>query len=244
MPIEWYYLYDKLNEIGDLTDSKFGNIRNYIKSTVTEKLSIVKTVVIVKYITKNAELKNALIMQHLKTIIISYNDFNMHSALLYSLILDFGEISAVAPDKVDKMKLNYCNSLKDLLLALADTIETEMKILENAFYSDETIKNDIHDMKVSIKNYAESNDDYDRTLVEFGVISVLVDLIKGYEIHSDIKKMYLEYKVEVDELFASADNVFKEYSVEKYDADSGVSFKNFMNGEPKFNIKTGELVSS
>ena len=59
----------------------------------------------------------------------------------------------------------------------------------------------------------------------------------------DIKESYMQYKLKIDELFAAADNVFKKYSAEKYDAASGVAFNDFMKNEPKFNVETGELIS-
>ena len=126
---------------------------------------------------------------------------------------------------------------------LKDEIEPNVALLDNAFYSDETIKTDIHELKVTIKNYADSDDENDKLFVEFGLIPILADLIKAYENHADIKKMYTDFKSDIDELFASADNIFKKYSIENYDAASGISFNDFMKNEPKFNIKTGELIS-
>ena len=93
-----------------------------------------------------------------------------------------------------------------------------------------------------IKDYTDSDDENDKLFVEFGLIPILAELIKEYENHANIKKMYTDFKSDIDEIFASTDNVFKKYSAEKYDAASGISFNNFMKKEPKFNIDSGELV--
>ena len=99
-------------------------------------------------------------------------------------------------------------------------------------------------MKVTIKNFADSDSDDDKLFVDLGLIPILADLIKAYENHADIKKMYINAKADIDELFADSDNVFKKYSAEKYDAASGISFNDFMKSQPKFNIDSGELIES
>ena len=236
-------VYGKLDEVAELTADKFNNIRNYIKSDVNFKLSVAETVVILKYINNGAVSRNIILSQRLKDIVVNYADFDMYSVMLYQLMLDFKELSAVAPDKIDEMKPQYITPLKNVILTLKRDMDSDIEFLDGAFYSDETIKNDIRDMKLSIKNYAESDAETDKLLVEFGVIDVIADLIAAYENHAEIKESYVQYKLKIDELFAAADNVFKKYSAEKYDAASGVAFDNFMKNEPKFNIKTGELVS-
>ena len=179
---------------------------------------------------------------HLKDILIKYADFKMYTALLYDLLFDFKELSVVAPDVADSKKAAYVDVLKIPILTLKDEIESEIAILDAAFYSDETIKNDIHDLKLTIKNLAESDDENDKLFVEFNLIDVLVGLINAYENHAEIKELYLHYKTEIGELFADSSNVFKKYSAEKYDADSGISFNDFMKLEPKLNIDSGELI--
>ena len=236
-------LYGKLHEIEDLTGDKFNNIRNYITSNLNIQLSIAETVIILKYINNGAVSRNAILSHHLKDIIVNYFDFDMYSYMLYQLMLDFNELSAVAPDKIAEMKPQYITTLQNAILKLKRDIEFDINVLDGAFYSDETIKNDIRDMKLSIKNYAESDDENDKLLVEFGVIEVVADLITAYEVHAEVKESYVQYKLRIDELFAAADNIFKKYSVEKYDAASGVAFDDFMKNEPKFNVETGELIS-
>lgn len=235
-------LYDKLKEVKELTGGKFTNINNYINVTLNTDLSAALTVEIQRYIVKDANSKNLLLSMHLKDILIKFGDFKMYSALLYDLLFDFKELSAVAPDVAADKKAAYIDVLKIPLLALKDEIESEFAILNRGFYSDETIKNDIHDLKLTIKNLTESGDESDKLFVEFDLIDVLIDLIKAYENHAEIKELYIQYKPEIDEWIASADNVFKKYSVEKYDAASGISFDEFMKLEPKFNIVSGELI--
>jgi len=125
---------------------------------------------------------------------------------------------------------------------LKDEIESAVDIVDKGFYTDETIKTDIHELKVTIKNFADSDSDDDKLFVEFGLIPILADLIKAYENHAETKKMYIKVKADIDELFADSDNVFKKYSAENYDADSGVAFDDYMKSQPTFNVDTGELM--
>lgn len=231
-------LYYKLNEINELTGGNFTNIKNYIDIKLNTDLVIALTVENQKYIIKDANADNLSLSLLLKEIISDYLNLEMYTALLYDLVFDFKKLSAV-----DNKKLHYFNSLKKVIAVLKSDIENNIELIDGKFYSDETIKNDIHELKVTIKNYADSGDETDKLFVEFGLIPILYDLIKAYENHAKIKEMYIDYKVKIDELFESADNVFKKYSVDKYDAASGISFNNFMKSEPKFNINTGELIS-
>lgn len=234
-------LYEKLKEIKDLTGDKYNNISNYINVTLNTELVVALTVENQRYIVKDANAENLSLSLILKEIISDYLNLNMYTALFYDLIFDFKKLSAVSDD-VDNMKLHYFNSLKKAINVLKSDIEKNVELIDGKFYSDETIINAIHELKITIKNYAESGDENDKSFVEFGLIPVLYDLIKAYENHAEIKELYMQYKADIDELIASADNVFKKYSAEKYDAASGVSFDEFMNLEPKFNIDTGELI--
>lgn len=234
-------LYEKLKEIKDLTGDKYNNISNYINVTLNTELVVALTVENQRYIVKDANAENLSLSLILKEIISDYLNLNMYTALFYDLIFDFKKLSAVSGD-VDNMKLHYFNSLKKAINVLKTDIEKNVELIDGKFYSDETIINAIHELKITIKNYAESGDENDKSFVEFGLIPVLADLIKAYENHAEIKELYMQYKADIDELIASADNVFKKYSAEKYDAASGVSFDEFMNLEPKFNIDTGELI--
>lgn len=231
----------KLNEVSELTGAKFNNINNYIHIKLNNDLTIALTVEIQKYLLKDANSRNAILSFHLKELLINYTNFNMYTALLYELIFDFKEISAVAPTVAGK-KESYVDALKIPILLLKDEIEKNVAILDNVFYSDETIAGDIQDLKLTIKNFAESDDDNDKLFVELNLIDVLVGFITAYERHAEIKDIYVKYKAEISDLFDARDNVFKKYSAEKYDVDSGINFNNFMKSEPKFNIDTGELI--
>lgn len=235
-------LYEKLKEVNEITGGKFNNINNYINIKLNSDLSVALSVGMQKYILKDANSKNILISMHLKDVLSKYADFKMYTALLYDLLFDFKELSDVAPDVADSKKATYVDVLKIPILTLKDEIETEFAILDAAFYSDETIINDIRDLKLTIKNLAESDDDNDKLFVEYDLIDVLVGLINAYENHAEIKELYIKYKAEIDELFADSSNVFKKYSAAKYDADSGIDFNDFMKLEPKFNIDSGELI--
>ena len=236
-------LYDKLKEIKEITGSKFNNISNYINITLNADLTIALTVEIQRYIVKNMYLRNFILNNLFGNVLSDIHDFRLYSELLYDMLFDVKEVSAIEPTVADSMKEKYADEFKITILMLKDEIEPNVALLDNAFYSDETIKTDIHELKVTIKNYADSDDENDKLFVEFGLIPILADLIKAYENHADIKKMYTDFKSDIDELFASADNIFKKYSIENYDAASGISFNDFMKNEPKFNIKTGELIS-
>lgn len=239
-------LYEKLKEINEITGGKFNNINNYINITLNSDLVVALTVEVNKYIVNDANSKNLIISLHLKDILTKYADFKMYTALLYDLLFDFKELSDVAPDVSGSKKAAYIDVLKIPILTLKDEIEKEIALLDAAFYSDETIVNDIQDLKLTIKNLAESGDDNDKIFVEFDLIDVLVALIKAYENHAEIKELYLHYKAEIDEVFADSDNVFKKYSAAKFesvDDDSGITFNDFMKSEPKFNIDSGELIS-
>lgn len=227
---------DKLYEIGDLAGVNFENIKNYIHTTFNVNLSTLKTVESIKSVVNSANSKNVILRLYFNQIITAYLNFNMYSALSY----DF--LSIKDSPTVDNMKSNYFKSINLIMSGLKDIIEKNIRLIDGAFYSDETIKNDIHDLKITILNIKESDDETDMLLVEFGIIDVLIDLIKSYENHAEIKELYMQYKAEIDELISSADNVFEKYSVEKYDAASGISFDEFMKLEPKFNINTGELI--
>jgi len=235
-------LYVKLKEIKDLTGDNFNNINNYINITLNADLTIALTVEIQRYILKDAKSKNYMLHQLLGRLFSYIHDFRYYSELLYDIISDINEVSAVAPNVAESMKEKYVEDFKIMVLMAKDEIETNAALIDVAFYSDETIKNDIHELKVTIKNFADSDDAADKLFVELGLLPILADLVKAYENHAEIKKLYTDSKLQISELFESADNIFKEYSVEKYDADSDVSFKKFMKGEPTFNINTGELV--
>ena len=194
-------LYCKLEEIKELTGDRFNNINNYININLNANLSIAETVVIEKYIVKDMELKNLLLSLHLKTISSAFADFKFYSAILDDLLSDFKELSDIAPEFVDKKKSKYIDFLEAALFSLKDEIETESAILSNAFHSDVTIKKDIHEIKNTIKNYAESDNESDKLFVEFGLIDVLADLIKAYERHAEIKDSYMLYKQNIDDLF-------------------------------------------
>lgn len=229
-------LYDKLKEIKELTANKFNNIHNYISITLNADLTIALTVEIQKFIVKDANSRNYAINKLFGSILSDVHDFKLYSGLLYDMLSD------AAPIVAESKKDWYVAEFRAALMLLKDEIETNVALIDSAFYSDEVIKNDIHDIKVTIKNYADSDDENDKLFVEFGLIPVLADLIKAYENHADIKRMYTDFKPQIDEIFSSAENIFKKYSAESYDAASGETFNNFMKSEPKFNIKTGELI--
>lgn len=234
-------LYVKLNEIKELTGAKFNNINNYINITLNADLTIALTVEIQRFIVKDANSKNYILNRWLSDILSNIHDFRLYIRLLYDLLIDFNEISGVAPTVAD-IKSKYVDEFKIMILMLKDEIESAVDIIDNGFYTDDTIKNDIHELKVTIKNFADSDSDDDKLFVEFGLIPILADLIKAYENHAETKKMYIKVKADIDELFADSDNVFKKYSAENYDADSGVAFDDYMKSQPTFNVDTGELV--
>lgn len=234
-------LYGKLTEIKEITGSKFNNIGNYISATLNADLTIALTVEIQRFIVKDANSKNYILTRWLGNIFSYIHDFRLYTGLLYDLLIDFNEISAVAPDVAD-IKSKYVDEFKIMILMLKDEIESAVDLIDNGFYTDDLIKNDIHELKVTIKNLADSDSDDDKLYVEFGLIPILADLIKSYENHAETKKLYIKVKADIDELFADSDNVFKKYSAEKYDADSGITFDEFMKSQPTFNIDTGELV--
>lgn len=229
-------LYDKLKEIKELTGGKFGNISNYINITLNADLTNALTVEIQRYIVKDANAKNFALNRLFVSILSDVNEFKFNSKLLYDILSDDTLIAT------ESKKEWYIDELRVDLILLKDDIEKNVALIDGAFYSDETIKNDIHDIKVTIKDFADSDDGNDKLFVEFGLIPILADLIKAYENHADIKKRYIDFKPEIDELFADSGNVFKKYSVETYDTASGISFKNFMKSQPKFNIDSHELV--
>ena len=236
-------LYDKLKEVKELTGGKFNNISNYINITLNADLTIALTVEIQRYIVKNAYSRNYILQSLLGRILSDTHDFRLYCELLYNMLFDVKEISAVAPDVADSMKEKYVDEFKVMILMLKDEIEKNVALLDDgAFYSDERIKTDIHELKVTIKDYTDSDDENDKLFVEFGLIPILAELIKEYENHANIKKLYTDFKSDIDEIFASTDNVFKKYSAENYDADSGVSFNEYMKSQPTFNIDSGELV--
>ena len=234
-------LYEKLKEVKEITGSKFNNISNYINVTLNADLTIALTVEIQRFIVKDANKKNYILTRWLSDVLSYIHDLRLYIRLLYDLLIDFNEISAVAPDVAD-VKSKYVDEFKIMILMLKDEIESAVNIIDNGFYTDETIKNDIHELKVTIKNFADSDANDDKLFVEFGLIPILADLIKAYENHAETKKMYIKVKSDIDELFADSDNVFKTYSAERYDDASGISFDEFMKLEPKFNIDSGELV--
>lgn len=231
-------LYNKLNEIKELTGRKFNNISDYIDIALNSDLSIALTVEIQRYIVKDADAKNYALNRLFISILSDIHEFKFNSKLLYDILSDDTQIV------VGSKKEWYIAELRAALILLKDDIETNVELIDGAFYSDETIKNDIHDLKVKIKELAYSDDVNDKLFVEFGLIPIFVDLIKSYENHADIKKRYTDFKPEINELFANSGNVFKKYSAETYDAASGISFKNFMKSQPKFNIDSGELIES
>ena len=234
-------LYEKLKEIKEITGSKFNNISNYINVTLNADLTIALTVEIQRLIVKDANKKNYILTRWLSDILSYIHDLRLYIRLLYDLLIDFNEISAVAPTVAD-MKSKYVDEFKIMILMLKDEIESAVDIVDKGFYTDETIKTDIHELKVTIKNFADSDSDDDKLFVELGLIPILADLIKAYENHAETKKMYIKVKADIDELFADSDNVFKTYSAENYDADSGVAFDDYMKSQPTFNVDTGELV--
>ena len=236
-------LYDKLKEVKELTGGKFNNISNYINITLNADLTIALTVEIQRYIVKSAYSRNFALNKIFGNVLSDIHDFRLYSELLYNMLFDVKEISAVAPDVAESMKAKYVDEFKIMILMLKDEIEKNVALLDDgAFYSDERIKTDIHELKVTIKDYADSDDENDKLFVELGLIPILADLIKQYENHANIKRMYTDFKSDIDEIFASTDNVFKKYSAENYDADSGVSFNEYMKSQPTFNIDSGELV--
>ena len=235
-------LYDKLKEVKELTGGKFNNISNYINVTLNADLTIALTIEIQRYIVKDANAKNYALNKLFGGILANIHDFRFYCELLYDMLSDFKELSAAAPTVAESMKEKYVDDLKAMIMLAKDEIETDVALIDGAFYSDETIKNDIHELKVTIKDFVDSDSDDDKLFVELGLIPVLADLIKAYENHADIKRMYTEFKPQIDEIFASAENIFKKYSAESYDAASGETFNNFMKSEPKFNINTGELI--
>lgn len=234
-------LYSKLDEIENLTNGKFNNIHNYIRSCLNDKISIAENVIIHKYINKDAKTRISLLSYSLRDIMKGYYNFDNYAKLLYNLLNDFNELSADANGKVSAMESEYIETLKTILLSLSEDLKFNIDVLNKMVYPGNQIKNDIAEIKSTIKHLAESDNETDKLLVEFGIIDTFIDLIDIYETHSEISDLSVMWKSEINEIFA-ADNIFEKYSIGKYDAASGVSFDDFMKNEPKLNINTGELI--
>ena len=228
-------LIKKLDEIYDLT----GN--NY-KAKADESYKAMLTIQLTKYIIKDNESKNDLLLLAVKDILYYYSNFNENTKLLYQLIMDFKELSAVAPDTVAAMKLKYIDSLKKSIIESKSFIDSYFDLLDKSFYSDEKIKNEIHECKVYIKTVNESTDESDKLLIKFGFNSIYSGFIDVYKNHSQIKNQYMKYKPFIENIIADSSNVFKRYSINFYDPDSNVSFDEYMKSQPKFNVDTGELL--
>lgn len=230
---EFNDLVEKFNEIYDVTGYNF-------KAKADDVYKAAINIELIKYIIKEFESKNLLLNSVFSNLLMDFANLENYIVLLYQLLMDFKDLSGVSG--VENMKLHFIDPLKKMIVTTKELLDLHYRILNKSFYSDERIINDIHEYKVTIKNYADSDDEMDKLLVKYGLIDCYVDFIKATENHAEIKELYMQQKPDIDELIASADNVFKKYSAEKYDAASGISFDEFMKLEPKFNIVSGELI--
>lgn len=226
-------LVDKLDELYDLTGYNF-------KGKANQSYKTMITIQLVKYIVKDAESRNDLLSSVLSSLLMDFANLENYIGLLYQLLMDFKELSDAA--NVENVKLHFIDPLKKMIHETKEILDLHYKILDKSFYSDDKIKSEIHDVKVYIKTINESDNESDKMLVKHGFNSIYSGFIDVYETNAELKELFMQFKPDIDELISSADNVFKKYSAEKYDAASGISFTEFMKSEPKFNIDTGELI--
>lgn len=232
---EFADLLNKINELSDLTGYNFSSKVNLSHKAV---LSLQLT----KYIIKDNESRNDILLFAVYILLIAYFDFDKYSQMLYQLLVDFKKLSVVAPDIADNMKATYVESLKMSIMESKMILLKYYDLLNINFYSNEKIENLLHECKVYIKKINESTDESDELLVKYGFNSIYSGFIDVYENHSKIKNHYMEIKPLIEYIVANPSNVFKKYSINNYDPDSNVSFDEYMKSQPKFNIDSGELV--
>lgn len=240
-------LYSKLNEIIDLTNGNFSNINNYIHSSVNQSLLSAKSVYEFNEVVRSAKLKNYLILNLVKSLMNDYVNLKFQLVLFYGMFKKLDYLNSFAnPDDSDlangiaDIKNIWIAEFKKIIAKSVDNIAADIDDINAKFYSDSDIRDSISDLTLSVKNIKDSSDDFDVKLKEYGIVDAYNDLIDCYKFHLDLKEKYTSINGDIVALIES-ENVFYDDSVAAFDDVSGIDFEDFMNAEPKFNLKTMEL---
>ena len=156
------------------------------------------------------------------------------------------DTSADVVSAIDTFKINAIDSYKYEIGDLSENLNKLISIADDLFNSDESLDNDIADMKETILSINDSSDEKDILSKRTGVLDAVITL---YDAYVDMKEFKENYNKVVSGVksYTESENAFLIYSRLRYydDVDAGdtdISFDEFMKSEPKFNIKKSELI--
>lgn len=235
-------LYNKLKELGDLTESDLNRVKPYIKDKLNSELVKVNVVNTVKDIVDSANLKNYLISLLTKNVMNQYVNLQFHLVLFHGMFKKLNLISETAD-------VNVVNEIKDVSIMefqkifpkFIDDLKDNIEKIDDLFYSDDVLIADIDDMKKTLTEISESDDDLNVSLKKYGIVETYSRLINAYINHMELKKFYNKIKANIIDLIES-ENAFLTYSKTDYESLSDdISFDEFMKSEVKFNLIKCEL---
>ena len=172
-----------------------------------------------------------------------------YHVVIYLLELDdavSSDTSADVVSAIDNVKINAVDSYKYEIGDLSENLNKLISIADDLFNSDESLDNDIAEMKETILSINDSSDEKDVLSKRAGVLDAVISL---YDAYVDMKEFKENYNNVVSGVksYTESENAFIIYSrLRYYDAadDGGIdiSLDEFMKSEPKFNIKKSELI--
>ena len=233
-------LYNKLKEIIDLTEDNH-NIRPYINATLNNNLLFVNTINDIKYMADYLNLKNYMISLLIGDIYNSYVNLQFHLILFYGMFMKLKLISLETDaNVVNWIKEVTIDEFKKIFPKLVNDLNSDIKKINDLFYPDDVLINDIQDMKKTLSEISEADDDYNMKLKKYGIIKTYSDLIDAYINHMELKKQFDKYESDIVDLLDS-DNAFYNLSESNFELISDVDFDEYMKSEPKFNLSKCEL---
>ena len=233
-------LYNKLNEVSDLTDDEY-NVMPYIKSNLDTDLLIVYTVNAVKDIVDYANLKNYLISLLIKDIFNGYVNLQFHLILFHGMFKKLNLISETADvNVVNEIKKISIAEFKKIFPKLVNDLNSNIEKIDELFYPDDVLIDDIQDMKKTLSEISASDNDYNMKLKKYGIIKSYSGLINAYIHQMELKKLFDKYKSDIVDLIES-DNAFYNLSASDFEILSDVDFDEFMKSEMKFNLSKCKL---
>ena len=233
-------LYNKLNEVSDLTDDEY-NVMPYIKSNLDTDLLIVYTVNAVKDIVDYANLKNYLISLLIKDIFNGYVNLQFHLILFHGMFKKLNLISETADvNVVNEIKKISIAEFKKIFPKLVNDLNFNIEKIDELFYPDDVLIDDIQDMKKTLSEISASDNDYNMKLKKYGIIKSYSGLINAYIHQMELKKLFDKYKSDIVDLIES-DNAFYNLSASDFEILSDVDFDEFMKSEMKFNLSKCKL---
>ena len=247
-------LNSKLDEIDGILSERY-NFNDILKTMKYNYEMSAHIGTKIKYSANRFKLRLAVINSLFIAILDDYKLLQDMLDSYYHLIIYLLELdNTVSSDKpaadvvsaIDTVKINVIDSYKYGIGDLSENLNKLISIADDLFKSNESLDDDIAEMKETILSINDSSDEKDVLSKRTGVLDAVVTLYDSYVDMKEFKETY-DNIVSGVKSYTESENAFLLYSKVRYydaadDGDIDISLDEFMKSEPKFNIKKSELI--